>query len=362
MQTMIGNSGQTGTPAADWNELALGAGTPFMSHEWLSALVPAFELGDCEWSLLRDSAGALRACTCVLGARGAKLASTTNAHSLDWEILARDEQSCRELAHELVARGANRVQLRGMQADGPSARALAAELDLAGYRTVSVPGPFCPWLELPSSWEELSEGISGSLRSQVRRRRKMLEGEGTLSFRVSRGEDGFEEDLETFLKLEASGWKGRDGTAILSRPSTARLYREFARGAAAQGWLRLYLLELDGAAIAADYGCAFAGTGYFLKTGFDERHARLSPGLILRAEVLRSSIEEGLGGYDFLGDADSYKTRWTAATRPRRQLWAYRGPALAGYAYRKRLRPLLKAARGRALELRERAGRKGAGS
>jgi CelD/BcsL family acetyltransferase involved in cellulose biosynthesis len=353
---MIGTQPETGSLAEQWNALALEGGTPFMTHEWLSAWETAFGAGSCERKTLRDERGALRACTCIVRSGAGRLTSTTNSHSPDWELLARDELARVELARELVAAGASRMQLQGMREDAPGAEALADALADAGYRTVRVPGPFCPWLTLPSTWDELSEGISGSLRSQVRRRRRMLEREGTLRFRVG-GEANadLERDLEAFLQIEASGWKGRDGTAILSKPQTARLYREFAHGAAQRGWLRLYFLELDGATVAADFGCAFAGTGYFLKTGFDERHARLSPGLVLRAEVLRASIEEGLTGYDFLGDPDTYKTRWTSATRPRVALWAYRREALGGYVYRKRLRPLLKRTRDRAYGLRERA-------
>jgi len=344
-----------GSLAEQWNALALGGGTPFMTHEWLSAWEAAFGEGSCQRVILRDERGALRACTCLVRAGRGGLASTTNSHSPDWELLAADEPSRRELAQALAAEGAARLRLQGMLRDGPGAAALEEQLAAAGFHLVREPGPFCPWLPLPGSWEELGAAISGSLRSQVRRRRRMLEREGELRFRVAGEVAGLERDLEAFLQLEASGWKGREGTAILSRPETARLYREFAYAAAERGWLRLYFLELDGATIAADYGCAFAGVGYFLKTGFDERHARLSPGLVLRAEVLRASIEEGLSGYDFLGDPDTYKTRWTAARRPRVALWAYRRAALGGYVYRKRLRPLLKAARDRAEELRDRA-------
>ncbi len=343
-----------GTLVEGWNRLAVDAGTPFMTHEWLSAWCEAFGAEKYGWRVLHDADGSIRAGTCVQRTRSGKLASAINVHSADWEVLAIDEQARGELWRALVGEGANRIELRGMLDGTESARFIAEELHRAGYRTVSVPGPFCPWLTLPSSWEELIEGVKSSLRGQVRRRRRMLEREGAVTFRVSGGPETLERDLEIFLELEGSGWKGRSGTAIVSKPATDSLYRSFARSAARQGWLRLYFLELDGKAIAADFGCGFAGRGVFIKTGFNEDFGRLSPGLVLRAEVLRSSIEEGLRGYDFLGDPDTYKTRWTSEVRPRLGLWAYRREALPGYLYRKRLRPALKAARDRVLQLRER--------
>jgi hypothetical protein len=352
---MIRTYQELGSLADSWNELALQAGTPFMSGEWLSAWCDAFAHGGCGWTVLHDSDGSVRAGACLRRTRPGKLASTTNEHGHDWEILARDDQARAELWSALVQEGADHIRLEGMLEQADSARFVGGWLEDAGYKVVRVQGPCSPWLTLPSRWEDLIGGVSGSLRAQVGRRRRMLEREGVVTFRVG-GLDGapaaLEADLEIFLALEASGWKGRSGTAITSKASTDRLYREFARSAAARGWLRLYFLELDGEAIAADYGCVFAGTGVFMKTGFNEAHSRLSPGLALRAEVLRSSIEEGLTGYDFLGDPDTYKTRWTAETRPRLRIWAYRRTALPGYAYRKRVRPLLKSARGHMLKLR----------
>jgi CelD/BcsL family acetyltransferase involved in cellulose biosynthesis len=88
--------------------------------------------------------------------------------------------------------------------------------------------------------------------------------------------------------------------------------------------LRLRLLELDGQLLAGDLSCVFENTEFLVKTGYDERFSRLSPGLVLRAEALRAAIDEGLSRYDFLGGPDPYKVRWGAVLRPRLMLDAYR--------------------------------------
>jgi CelD/BcsL family acetyltransferase involved in cellulose biosynthesis len=330
---------------ADWNQLAHDAGTPFLTHEWLSCWWSAFGRGDPVWMVLHGTDGSLRAGACLQPMRGGWLACAANVHSGDWDVLARDEAARAELWAAVTRLGANRIHLQAMPERAEGTRLACEELERAGYRTVRVPGPFCPWLALPASWEELLATVSSRLRAEVRRRRRMLSQEGSLTFRSVAAGPTLDEDLETFLKLEASGWKGRSGTAILSRPETERLYRGFARAAAAEGWLRLHFLELDGEAIAAKYGCAFAGGGTFMKSGFSEAYRRQSPGVLLLTEVLRSSIEEGLHAYDFLGDPDRYKTSWTSELHPRVKVFAYRGGARLGYHYRKTLRPLLKSVR-----------------
>ena len=77
---------------------------------------------------------------------------------------------------------------------------------------------------------------------------------------------------------------------------------------------------------AAELNCVFAGGTFLIKTGFDERYRRFSPGLVLRGEVLQAAIQEGSRFYDFLGGSDSYKLRWTSELRPRTAIKAYRGP------------------------------------
>lgn len=344
---MIRTYAELGPLAAEWDELAQGGGSPFTTAAWLRAWWSGFGQGDPRWMALQDDDGSLRA-GAFLQRTGGKLVAAANVHSGDWDGLARDERSRAELWDALTALGVGRIHLQGLPEQTEGTHALCDSLAKAGYSVVRVPGPFCPWLELPATWEELIGGVSGSLRSQVKRRRQGLQKAGSLEFRTVSGGESFDADLETFLELEASGWKAKTGTSILSNPSTERLYREFARDASEKGWMRLYLLELDGEAIAADYGCAFAGRGVFIKTGFDEAFSRLSPGLVLRAEVLRSSIEEGLQHYDFLGEADTYKTRWTPQVHPRVRIFAYRGLARPGYLYRKTLRPVLKSVRERA--------------
>ncbi len=152
--------------------------------------------------------------------------------------------------------------------------------------------------------------------------------------------------------------RGTAGTAIAADPTLIEHYRAFAEAASAQGWLRLYMLELNGKLIAADYGCVFNGCGYLIKTAFDEDLGRFAPGLVLRAEVLGASIEEGLGSYDFLGGPDEYKLRWADHMRGRRTIHAFRGAGtVPTYVWRRRLRPALKRGRDWARSTRGRFGR-----
>jgi CelD/BcsL family acetyltransferase involved in cellulose biosynthesis len=349
---MIRTYPELGPLVGDWDRLALTAGSPFLTHEWLNCWCSAFGRGDPIWLVLQDRDGSLRAGACLQSMKGKGLASAADELSGDWDVVARDESAREELWAAIVERGASRIHLQGMPEHAAGTRFVCEELGRSGYRTVRKPGPFSPWLALPTSWEEMIESVSRKLRAEIKHRRRMLEREGPVTFRTVSGGSTLAEDLERFLKLEASGWKGRSGTSILGNSSAESLYLGFARAAAERGWLRLHLLELNGVPIAIDYSCAFGGRGVFIKAGFDEAYRRMSPGTLLLAETLRRCIEEGLHSCDFLGETEHYKRRWTSEVHPREQIWAYRREALPGYVYRKRARPLLKSVRDRAIAIR----------
>jgi len=339
----------------EWNTLAELGVSPFLTYEWLRSWWVAFGQGELFCLVLHDEEGSLRA-GAFCGLRpGRKLVSTANPETGDWDVVAADEPARARMWDEVARHGGPRIELSRLPEHSPGAEIASARLARAGYRTVSDRGPYSPFRRLPSSSDELRASLSRNLRSQVGRRRRALGKQGALQLRVCTGGPTLEDDVEALLRVEASGWKTRSGTAILSDPRTARLYREFAYLAASRGWLRLYLLELDGALVAGDYGCSYAGRGFLLKTGFDERHSALSPGLVLREAVLSACVEEGLSSYDFLGGPEPYKLRWTEEIRPRVTLRAYRGPVgLPAYAYWSTARPLLRAGRDRLLKARER--------
>lgn len=267
------------------------------------------------------------------------LRGATNAYTEHWDVVAADPAARTTLWREIAALHTATISLSGVPAGSASLPVAVDVLRSAGYRVAVSVEQRSPILALPENWDDLLATVSRNLRSIVRRYTKRLAREGTLVFRTSTDER-LEQDLRSFLVVEGSGWKGAAGSAIRSDPRATTLYTEFARAAARRGSLRLQVLELDGAPIAVDYTCVVGDCAFLLKTGFDERYARLSPGLVLRSHALQSAIGERLRHYDFLGGPDRYKVQWTAELRERLLIRAYggiTGPPM--FLYRHRLRP-----------------------
>ena len=101
--------------------------------------------------------------------------------------------------------------------------------------------------------------------------------------------------LQTFLELEASGWKGRSGTALLRRPGHADFFRDMCARFSAAGRLELRSMEIAGRPAAMT--CSLrAGDGlYQLKSAYDENYAKYSPGVLIQLDAMDrvSSVAEG---------------------------------------------------------------------
>ncbi len=96
------------------------------------------------------------------------------------------------------------------------------------------------------------------------------------------------------MTLEASGWKGAEGTAIQCDPRTRQFYDLVAQAAARDGYLSLDFLELNGKAIAAHFGFNLRGRYFLAKAGYDEAYRRQGPGQFLVNEILSETPQRGL--------------------------------------------------------------------
>ena len=92
--------------------------------------------------------------------------------------------------------------------------------------------------------------------------------------------------------LEASGWKGVAGTAIVNDPAVKAFVRERGAALAAEGKARVDRLLLDGRAIAATVTLQSGDTAWCWKIAYSEGLARFSPGVQLICDLTERLLAE----------------------------------------------------------------------
>ena len=172
--------------------------------------------------------------------------------------------------------------------DGPLEGALARAAGRAGLAVH-------PLLGLRRAALRLGEG--GTFETPDNRKRgktwdryeRRLAQQGALEFRASAGSAA----VERFLALEARGWKGARGTALIRSPARAAFAREMLAGFGRDGRMRVHELALGEASVAAGVQLRAAESAFFWKIAHDEAFSAQSPGVLLTRALSRRLEREG---------------------------------------------------------------------
>jgi CelD/BcsL family acetyltransferase involved in cellulose biosynthesis len=157
------------------------------------------------------------------------------------------------------------------------------------------------------TWDEILASRSSNFREQVRRRERKLAREHELTFRLCDDPERLDDDIGTLIRLHLARWSE---TGAWFSPAAEAFHREFAARALERGWLRLWLLELDGRPAAAWYGFRFSGAELYYQAGRDPAWARGSVGFVLLAHSIRAASGDGMAEYRFLEGSEGYKYRF----------------------------------------------------
>jgi hypothetical protein len=180
------------------------------------------------------------------------------------------------------------VELRSIAADGPVHQLLVEELH-ARQRPFWLGDWSTRALFQPSHDAEsyLRGAISGPALKEVRRKEKRLRDQGRLVWReLEPGEDA-RPWLTDFLRLEASGWKGRGKSALACSEDEREFFVSAAAAAHERGRLMLLGLFLDDRPLALKCNFLSGDGGFAFKIAFDETYRAFSPGFLLEIENVR---------------------------------------------------------------------------
>lgn len=174
-----------------------------------------------------------------------------------------------------------------------------------------------PYLPIPDDWNRYYQNLPRDLKRKARKAESLVTS-GLLTFELVTGNTVIDMLLPQLLELSAKGWAAETGTAISSTPQLRGFYSGLAGLASARGWLFIGLLMSGPTLIAYNYDLLHDDVVYSLKSAYDPAFAHLNPGHVLTHLSLVEIAQRHchIREYDFLGDADAYKLRWTPHARP----------------------------------------------
>jgi CelD/BcsL family acetyltransferase involved in cellulose biosynthesis len=347
-----------------WNE-ALSRGPhdePMLRHEWIRAWIENFAPGATLRTFVARAGREIAAAMPLIETRD-RDADTCFVPMTTWQtpdndhsqrggvLLGRRGEEGLALIWEILKStpGWDRLRLRDLPEGAPEwqLRDLATQAGFPAGTWVSLRSPYLALpkaaaqapaagvkkkpAQIAGAYEQIEAALDGKFRQNLRRRKRRLAEQGKVEYTVQGGKDAAALDvaLADFFDVEASGWKGKDGTAIAQRPELVGFYTQIARDAAKRGALALGKLTLDGKTIAAHLSIVHAGRHYLIKIGYDESLHEHSPGQQMASFAIEDSCKRGLSEFDFLGPCMDWKLDWESRLRTHRWLTIFR-PTRAG--------------------------------
>lgn len=181
----------------------------------------------------------------------------------------------------------------------------------------------CPFVDTSGTWQFYLAGKRSKERKNWRKLEKRAAEKGGSSILIITGLEDLDDHLTAAFRIEASGWKGRAGTAVIQDPQADSFYRSFAHLAARNGWLSLDFLVLDNELVAFNYDVVFGGTRYAQKIGYLEKWSSMAPGKLLKRQLIEGCFRNRVSRYDFLAPGTPLKLEFATGSERRFRLRIY---------------------------------------
>ena len=166
---------------------------------------------------------------------------------------------------------------------------------------------------------------SQKLRKSVRRAlRKANEAGGLQTLHFTEADPAI---LHRLYDLEAAGWKGEAGSAILSRAKDRVFWDAIASAAQSRGYLSMHALKVGGAIAAASLGFSYRRKYFGVKLGIDENLKSLSLGHLMVYSLVADCLRGGIDEIELMGLQSDWKRQWTDSVRPHAYCYVFNGRA-----------------------------------
>ncbi len=198
------------------------------------------------------------------------------------------EDAAARLLQQARKAGAHALILHDVALDGAAMKTFTEVLRQGGMRPTLLQSHVRACLDATRDADELLRDALGAKKlKELRRQRNRLAEHGEVRFDVARAPDEIASAVETFLALEASGWKARRGTALMQDDGDASFVRRATAALAERGQCEIVTLRAGDTPVAAGLVLRHQDRAFYFKLGVDERFAKFSPGVQLTLDLTR---------------------------------------------------------------------------
>ena len=206
----------------------------------------------------------------------------------DWDLLSLDK----------LPRGSPTIQL------------LAASAQSCSSRFEVRPSHEALVIPLAGGWGAYLNSQSPRFRKTLRNVSNRIERLGAVEVKCYSGRESGGGVIHKLFSVSDSSWKVADGVAITSQKLRMSFFEDLLSSLDQRGAVHIWMLEVNGTAIASETQIIDGSIVYALRSDYDERYADSSPGAYLQVEILKQLFGSSYRTYNLGVGLNSYKTRW----------------------------------------------------
>lgn len=222
-----------------------------------------------------------------------------------------------QIISEVKKTGAPLLSFESILVDAPRWQRFNSTIQGEGNHTKASRIERVGLIDVGNDWQNYFGCLSGNHRSAIKRSEKKLRSQGHVKLEriVNPSVHEMTDRMSTVMRIEHGGWKGRNGSSILSHSGMLEYFLEEADFVRQAGMLELWFLLFDGEPIAFEYCHNTNGVCFSHKIGYDERFKQFGPGRLLRKlqlnEFTSETGPERTKVLDTLGTLCPSKAKWS---------------------------------------------------
>ena len=158
--------------------------------------------------------------------------------------------------------------------------------------------------KMPDPEEYLQATISKKQLNEYARIERRMSESGKISYERMKSSDSVDSWIQDFMALEASGWKGSEGTALSCNEAEKSFFTSITHAAHEAKKLFMYRLRINDETVAAVCEFMGNGVGFSFKSAYHEKYAKFRPSMRLQLWHIRNIADLPVSSVDSCADPD----------------------------------------------------------
>lgn len=215
------------------------------------------------------------------------------------------------------------IELQNISEGSPNFEILGALLIRPEMAFVKKDGLISPFIPITVSWEEYFSSLSKRYRKTLKNTTNRLEKSGDFNIEKITHSNGNKGAFEKIYEISRNSWKAAYKREITNTDENKRFFEGLDHEVGEKGWQNIWLLSVNGKAVAYEYTLVYKNKAYALKADYDEKYSRFSPGTALNMHSMREYFNAHYQELDLCGHKDEYKKRFTSLARNHHYFFIY---------------------------------------